>query len=456
MRKSTGPAVGAIGVVLLVSIPMSRVCADEVDRPSRATAEHAPAATPGDTKTAEGVPEINLLDAQRHGLVSIQAEGGGDGRMTVSVINRTERPLRIVLPPGIIAQGTTGQFAGIGGMGGMGGSMGGMDSGFMGGMGGGMRSVPPTDLPSAWLSPGQTRNLPTRLVVLTPPGPRQSVKLPEKGEPLRLADIADVHENPQVRKALRRLAADGACRSIARLVMWHLTARLDWDTLARLSDGWANRYELTLARDFVDHLDSLPSGETGRVLFEVEGSDAASEITAVEMTSSLRRKVVLGLVADIGIPARPEGPAVALRVAMSVFAVRVLVLGSDGAATRWAPLGTFTVPLSYDGKAPDVERLTDAIAEGALNHLVRVRLSDGVDDKGQTHYQLRIDNASPLVLNGVAAVGATSGPDQAPRVLSGICLSPRRSMTVEASEEVVKSLGLKKGIKLIALDLSGL
>ena len=29
-------------------------------------------------------------------------------------------------------------------------------------------------------------------------------------------------------------------------------------------------------------------------------------------------------------------------------------------------------------------------------------------------------------------------------------------MNVSASEEVVKSLGLKKGIKLIALDLSGL
>ena len=41
-------------------------------------------------------------------------------------------------------------------------------------------------------------------------------------------------------------------------------------------------------------------------------------------------------------------------------------------------------------------------------------------------------------------------------MLSGICLSPRRSMTVPASEEVVKSLGLKKGIKLVALDLSGL
>jgi hypothetical protein len=29
-------------------------------------------------------------------------------------------------------------------------------------------------------------------------------------------------------------------------------------------------------------------------------------------------------------------------------------------------------------------------------------------------------------------------------------------MTVPASEEVVKALGLKKGIKLVALDLSGL
>ena len=29
-------------------------------------------------------------------------------------------------------------------------------------------------------------------------------------------------------------------------------------------------------------------------------------------------------------------------------------------------------------------------------------------------------------------------------------------MTVPASEEVVKTLGLKKGIKLVALDLSGL
>ena len=41
-------------------------------------------------------------------------------------------------------------------------------------------------------------------------------------------------------------------------------------------------------------------------------------------------------------------------------------------------------------------------------------------------------------------------------MLTGICVSPRRSLTIPANEDVVKALGLKKGIKLTALDLSGL
>ncbi len=335
--------------------------------------------------------------------MSVETEGRGDGRMTISVTNRTKRQLRVVLPPGLIAQGATGQFGGMGGMGGgmggmmggmgggmggmgggmggmgggmggmgggmmggmggmgrmsrtmpsimgmmmlsrmimyfcgdpdswdkrslmigmmggmgmggMGGGMGGMGGGMMGGMGGGMRSVPPTDLPSALLSPGQTRHLPTRLVVLTPPDQQQGVKLPEKGEPLQLGDIADINENPRVQKALRRLATDAVSKSIARLVMWHLTAGVDWETLAELSNGWANPYEVTLARDFVERLDTLPQGETGRVLFEVEGTDATSEAVAAKMTAAVRHKLVLGLVAEVGIPNRPDGPAIALRSA---------------------------------------------------------------------------------------------------------------------------------------------
>jgi hypothetical protein len=341
-------------------------------------------------------------------------------------------------------------------MGGMGGGMGGMGGGMMGGMGGGMRSVPPSGLPSSLLDPGQTRHLPTRLVMLSPPDAEQGVTLPEKGEPLKLRDIADISDNVRVQKALRRLAADAACKPISRLVMWHLTADLDWDTLAAMSEGWANRYELTLARDFVEHLDGLAEGETGRVLFEVEGTDAATEARAGEMRTSLRRKMVLGLVAEIGIPARPDGPAIAFRVRMSASDAQVLVTSSDATARNWVALGKFAIPVVLDQGKFDVGRFADELAEGMLNRLVRVQLSKGVKDKGKMHYQLRIDNASPLVLNGLAAVGTTSKPGELPKVLSGICLSPRRSMNVPASEDVVKALSLKKGIKLVALDLSGL
>ena len=65
--------------------------------------------------------------------------------------------------------------------------------------------------------------------------------------------------------------------------MWRLAAGLDWATIARMSQTWANRHELTLAMDFVEHLDSLPEGETGLLLFEVEGTDAASESMAAEL-----------------------------------------------------------------------------------------------------------------------------------------------------------------------------
>ncbi len=53
-------------------------------------------------------------------------------------------------------------------------------------------------------------------------------------------------------------------------------------------------------------------------------------------------------------------------------------------------------------------------------------------------------------------MGTSSREGEEPKVLSGISIPPRKSLTVPASEEVVKLLGLKKGIRILALDLSGL
>ena len=45
-------------------------------------------------KTVE-IPEISLFEAVRSGDVAVEAEGSGDGRMTVSLTNRSDRQLKV-------------------------------------------------------------------------------------------------------------------------------------------------------------------------------------------------------------------------------------------------------------------------------------------------------------------------------------------------------------------------
>jgi hypothetical protein len=89
--------------------------------------------------------------------------------------------------------------------------------------------------------------------------------------------------------------------------------------------------------------------------------------------------------------------------------------------------------------------------------MVRAKVAKGPKVKGKTTYAVKIDNASPLILNGLAVVGADVDEDDAqPRQLAGFSVSPRRSLVVPASEEVAKELGLKKNVHIVAADLSRL
>ena len=84
--------------------------------PSFSAARAEDPAPSGDTKVSipeeKGVTTYDLFDAAKKGLVTVSAEGIGDGRMTLSVHNRTKKQLRVVLPPGLIASGASGQFGG--------------------------------------------------------------------------------------------------------------------------------------------------------------------------------------------------------------------------------------------------------------------------------------------------------------------------------------------------------
>src|SRR5262249_37940682 len=95
------------------------------------------ASEPAPTPPATPVPSITLFEGIRAGALSVAAEGSGDGRMILSVKNRKSTPLRVVLPPGLIASGASGQFAGGGFGGAGGGGLGGGGFGGGGGLGGG-------------------------------------------------------------------------------------------------------------------------------------------------------------------------------------------------------------------------------------------------------------------------------------------------------------------------------
>jgi hypothetical protein len=326
-----------------------------------------------------------------------------------------------------------------------------------GGMGGGMRSVPLANVVSADLKPRQTRHLPTSLVSLSPPNAETGVALPGQGEPLRiLGDVARINNDPRVQKALRRLSANKAPASVSQLVMWRLAGGMEWESISQLAEKWANLYELTLAKDFVDRLDTLPEGESGRIFFEIVGTDSASEAMATSLGAALKDKTVLGLQAALGVPTRPEGPSVACRVRLSSGEAFVQVISSDKAAQNWVPYGKFTLPVGKDQEKVETARFADTLTEEVINRLVRAQLTKGPRVKGRLSYQLRIQNVSPMVLNGLSLVGPPSKTAEEPKVLMGISIPPGKSLTVPASEDAVKTLGLKEGIRVMALDLSGL
>jgi hypothetical protein len=242
--------------------------------------------------------------------------------------------------------------------------------------------------------------------------------------------------------------------------MWNLAAGLEWSTIAQLSQEWSNRHELALAREFVNRLDTLPDGESGRLLIEVVSSDEGTQGFAEELKKLLQGKFMLGLVAEVSdkLAARPEGPAIACRVKLKGGEASVQVLGSDAAASSWVPFGKFSLRLAQGRASIDANRFGDGLAEGVLNRLVRAQVIKGATtrERGKLVYQIRIENASPMILNGLSLLGTDSPASETPKFLTGICVSPRRSLTIPADEQVVKALGLKKGIKLTALDLSGL
>ncbi len=76
MRVLICSPIAAIGAIFLLSSPLSRVSADEPDKKPEPSSGKLSASIPqGKVNADKSVPEIDLLEARRQGLVSVQAEG---------------------------------------------------------------------------------------------------------------------------------------------------------------------------------------------------------------------------------------------------------------------------------------------------------------------------------------------------------------------------------------------
>ena len=250
--------------------------------------------------------------------------------------------------------------------------------------------------------------------------------LPGRGEPLNLADEADMlADSPVVRAALLRLSYEKAPANVAQLVLWNVRAGLDWTTISRLSKKWANANEVALARHFVRRLAAangvLPKTDSGVLYFEIGSQNAGQETSIAEIRDLLKDKAVVGLAAQIGIPTKPEGPAVACRVHLiasgNATEAVVQVLTTDNTGREWVSAGKFNLPLVRDAKGQlDSAKLLDQVAEGTLSRLVRVQLLKEKirDKKGNVIHMIKIENASPLVLNGLALSGTRADAEPTP------------------------------------------
>jgi hypothetical protein len=346
-----------------------------------------------------------------------------------------------------------------GGMGGMGGGMGGMGGGMggMGGMGGGFRSVPTTGPMSATLQPGQTRRLPTRVVSLGRPDEAGKVALPMKGEVLRLGEIADLTENPMVQMAVRRMALEKTPETVAQLVLWRVSAGLDWALITRLGGRNVKPEEVALARHIVEGLcgplDDLGPLGIGSLYLSVDTEDADDLGLVQAVKDQFRDQTILGLEPRFDTSKTPPGPAVACEVHLKATGqpTRVIVYTTETTGHAWKPLAKFEMK---DANPADAHEFADKLAGELAARLVPVELVKGRREHGKETFKIHIRNASPLVLNGLSIGGAAGSEEAEPSTLAGFSLPPHKDINLPATADAVERLGLKEGIRAVAADLN--
>jgi hypothetical protein len=415
-------------------------------------ADPPPAAPEANTES------VTILDAQKRGLIEIDARGAGDERVRIAVRNRSDRRLHVIIPPGMVASSATAQAAGggAGGAGGAGGfqSMGlGSISNNLGAFGrfvdsstaeAGFKSLPvkgdDADPAAIDVPVEQTVKMILPAVCLN-----YGLPTPNGSNRFRLVDVDDYTPDVRARTALRTLATMGTSVGVAQAVAWHTFNGMTFEQLAALADGKPiNSYELALAARFVQTIDQTanvaafdPSFITrSRVFVQLTGRSVA-ERSIQAIARDLDGKTILGLpvtVVDPSVAPPAHGPALLLTIEL-IQGENKLIAGKgtmrnltlDGV---WNLFGRFGWKDVNTLESFNADKLAGAVDRAVASAFVAAKPSK----RSQTSTTLRIENRLPFTLAGIVVRTGDSAGD--PKIsFEGVGIGPGRAtpITIEAA-----------------------
>lgn len=400
---------------------------------------------PAPTKAfAAPLETVSVLQASKVGDLAMELRGAGETKVQISLKNTSDRKLKVVLPPGLVASSVTGQGRG-GGFQSMGlGAVGNRPGSF------GEFRKPADPNASGFRSVGVTGTIDESRVVnvpvgqtveLTVPGVclNYGVRTPNARDKFELMDVDDYTTDVRARKALRTLATYGTSQGVAQAAMWRVCNDVPFATLLQANGKTLNPAEIALAARFVDALDASGSSDLVDPGYMTEGrlyvrvtADSALAQNAARLSQDMEGLKIFGL------PVRAVSENDDLRVAAPAVLLNVALMHGANGETKarvsvsqmtlsgeWAPLGK----TSFSNGAP-IDRLDSVELARALDKAVgSAFVSVKVARRTSNSTTLKIENRLPLTLSGLVLRSGDSLGDPAVRIDS-LGVAPGRSALV--------------------------
>ncbi len=304
---------------------------------------------------------VKVLEAERLGLLTASVRGTHRYEVQVDLENRSSKPLRVILPPGLVAANIVGQGGGGCSYQDMGlGSPTNRGGGF-GHFGGGSHSEGFRSIPEVDPATGAV-NVPVgRLVTLAIPAVCLNINVPAPTptSQLKLMDINDHSGDPRVRKSLRALATIGTSMGVAQAVMWHVCNGTTFEQMIARGGSEINPREMVLAARFLRALDSnskLTGFDAGRVFITIAAEPMTSQLVA-HLSHELKEMHILGVPVEVVAKGKvPRGRAPMLQLDVKLAGGDETV--STGKVTMQAGEGMDTVVWSKLGQAQFKEQVS--------------------------------------------------------------------------------------------------